>query len=87
VEANLELGFTDDGRDYGITAQILRDLGVTKVRLLTNNPKKIDGLTRYGIEVVERLPLEIPPHQGTIRYLRTKQQKLGHLFSGLKVLT
>jgi 3,4-dihydroxy 2-butanone 4-phosphate synthase/GTP cyclohydrolase II len=84
VEANLELGFKDDGRDYGITAQILRDLGVTKVRLLTNNPKKIDGLTRYGIEVVERLPLEIPPHQGTIRYLRTKQQKLGHLFSELK---
>jgi 3,4-dihydroxy 2-butanone 4-phosphate synthase/GTP cyclohydrolase II len=87
VEANLELGFKDDGRDYGITAQILRDLGVTKVRLLTNNPKKIDGLTRYGIEVVERLPIEIPPHQGTIRYLRTKQQKLGHLFSGLKLLT
>jgi 3,4-dihydroxy 2-butanone 4-phosphate synthase/GTP cyclohydrolase II len=86
VEANLELGFKDDGRDYGITAQILRDLGVAKVRLLTNNPKKIDGLSRYGIEVVERLPLEIPPHQGTIRYLRTKQQKLGHLFSGLKVL-
>ncbi len=83
VEANLELGFKDDGRDYGITAQILRDLGVTKVRLLTNNPKKIDGLTRYGIEVVERLPIEIPPHQGNIRYLRTKQQKLGHLFSGL----
>jgi 3,4-dihydroxy 2-butanone 4-phosphate synthase / GTP cyclohydrolase II len=83
VEANLELGFKDDGRDYGITAQILRDLGVAKVRLLTNNPKKIDGLTRYGIEVVERLPIEIPPHQGTIHYLRTKQQKLGHLFSDL----
>jgi 3,4-dihydroxy 2-butanone 4-phosphate synthase / GTP cyclohydrolase II len=87
VEANLELGFKDDGRDYGITAQILRDLGVQRVRLLTNNPKKIDGLTRYGIEVVERLPIEIPPHQGNIHYLRTKQQKLGHLFSGLKLLT
>ncbi len=86
VEANLELGFKDDGRDYGITAQILRDLGVTKVRLLTNNPKKIDGLARYGIDVVERLPLEIPPHQGNIRYLRTKQQKLGHLFTELKPL-
>ena len=87
VEANLELGFKDDGRDYGIAAQILRDLGVIKVRLLTNNPKKIDGLRRYGIDVIERLPLEIPPHQGTIHYLRTKQQKLGHLFSGLKLLT
>jgi 3,4-dihydroxy 2-butanone 4-phosphate synthase/GTP cyclohydrolase II len=87
VEANLELGFKDDGRDYGISAQILRDLGVTKVRLLTNNPKKIAGLARYGIEVVERRPIEIPPHQGNIHYLRTKQQKLGHLFTGLKLLT
>jgi 3,4-dihydroxy 2-butanone 4-phosphate synthase/GTP cyclohydrolase II len=87
VEANLELGFKDDGRDYGIAAQILRDLGVTKVRLLTNNPKKIDGLRRYGIEVIERLPIEIPPHQGNIHYLRTKQQKLGHLFTELKPLT
>lgn len=84
VEANLELGFKDDGRDYGITAQILRDLGVGRVRLLTNNPKKIAGLARYGIEVVERIPIEIPAHEGTIRYLRTKQQKLGHLFSDLK---
>lgn len=84
VEANLELGFEDDGRDYGLAAQILRDLGVTRVRLLTNNPKKIDGLQRYGVEVVERLPIEIPAHSGTLKYLRTKQQKLGHLFSGLK---
>jgi 3,4-dihydroxy 2-butanone 4-phosphate synthase/GTP cyclohydrolase II len=87
VEANLELGFKDDGRDYGLTAQMLRDLGISRVRLLTNNPKKIDGLVRYGIEVVERVPLEIPPHQGNIRYLRTKQQKLGHLFTGLKPLS
>jgi 3,4-dihydroxy 2-butanone 4-phosphate synthase/GTP cyclohydrolase II len=87
VEANLELGFKDDGRDYGMSAQILRDLGLTKVRLMTNNPKKIDGLARYGIEVVERLPIEVPPHQGNIHYLRTKQQKLGHLFTGLKPLT
>jgi 3,4-dihydroxy 2-butanone 4-phosphate synthase/GTP cyclohydrolase II len=84
VEANLELGFEDDGRDYGITAQMLRDLGVERVRLLTNNPKKIEGLRRYGIEVVERLPIEIPPHMGNLHYLRTKQAKLGHLFSGLK---
>jgi 3,4-dihydroxy 2-butanone 4-phosphate synthase/GTP cyclohydrolase II len=83
VEANLELGFKDDGRDYGIAAQILRDLHITNVRLVTNNPKKIDGLVSYGIEVSERLAIEIPPHQGNIRYLRTKQQKLGHLFSGL----
>ncbi len=87
VEANLELGFKDDGRDYGITAQILRDLGISKVRLLTNNQRKIDGLVRYGIDVVVRVPLEIPPHQGNIHYLRTKQQKLGHLFSDLKLLT
>lgn len=84
VEANLELGFEDDGRDYGLAAQILRDLGVCRVRLLTNNPKKIDGLQRYGIEVVERLPIEIPAHPGTLKYLRTKQQKLGHILSGLK---
>jgi 3,4-dihydroxy 2-butanone 4-phosphate synthase/GTP cyclohydrolase II len=84
VEANIELGFKDDGRDYGIAAQILRDLGVTTVRLLTNNPKKIDGLQRYGIRVVERLAIETPPHHGNIRYLRTKQQKLGHMLTGLK---
>ena len=84
VEANLELGFKDDGRDYGLSAQILRDLGVTKVWLMTNNPKKIEGLVRYGLEVVERHPIEIPPHKGTLHYLRTKQQKLGHLFTELK---
>ena len=87
VEANLELGFKDDGRDYGMSAQILRDLGITRVRLLTNNPKKIEGLARYGIEVVERLAIEVPPHKGNIHYLRTKQQKLGHLFTELKPLT
>jgi len=86
VEANLELGFKDDGRDYGMSAQILRDLGIAKVRLITNNPKKIDGLARYGIEVVERLAIEVPAHQGNIHYLRTKQQKLGHLLTGLKPL-
>lgn len=85
VEANLELGFKDDGRDYGISAQILRDLGVNRIRLLTNNPKKIDGLTRYGIEVVERQAIEIAPHEGTRRYLQAKQQKLGHLLSVGKV--
>jgi 3,4-dihydroxy 2-butanone 4-phosphate synthase / GTP cyclohydrolase II len=81
VEANLELGFKDDSRDYGIAAQILRDLRVHRVRLLTNNPKKITGLAAYGIEVAERLPIEIPPNPGNVRYLRTKQQKLGHLLT------
>lgn len=84
VQANLELGFADDGRDYGVAAQILRDLGVQRVRLMTNNPKKIRGLERYGIEVEARQPLEIPPGQGNLRYLRTKREKLGHLFSGLE---
>jgi len=84
VQANLELGFQDDGRDYGVAAQILRDLGVQRVRLLTNNPKKIRGLERYGIEVEARQPIEIAPHKGNLRYLRTKREKLGHLFSGLE---
>jgi 3,4-dihydroxy 2-butanone 4-phosphate synthase/GTP cyclohydrolase II len=83
VEANLELGFREDLRDYGIGAQILRDLGVQRVRLLTNNPQKIWGLESYGISVVARAPLETPPHAGNIDYLRTKQAKLGHLLSGL----
>jgi 3,4-dihydroxy 2-butanone 4-phosphate synthase/GTP cyclohydrolase II len=84
VEANLELGFKDDLRDYGIGAQILRDLGVQKVRLLTNNPQKIAGLEAYGITVSSRTPLEVEPHAGNIDYLRTKQAKLGHLLSGLQ---
>ncbi|MFP6626470.1 MAG: GTP cyclohydrolase II [Deltaproteobacteria bacterium] len=80
VEANLELGFDDDLRDYGITSQILKDLGATRVRLLTNNPKKVESLERYGIEVVERCPIEAEAHEENIGYLRTKQAKLGHLF-------
>jgi 3,4-dihydroxy 2-butanone 4-phosphate synthase/GTP cyclohydrolase II len=84
VEANLELGFKEDLRDYGIGAQILRDLGVGRVRLLTNNPQKIGGLETYGIRVVTRAPLEVAPHAGNIEYLRTKQAKLGHLLSGLQ---
>ncbi|RMD84132.1 MAG: GTP cyclohydrolase II [Candidatus Dadabacteria bacterium] len=83
VEANLELGFKEDLRDYGITAQILRDLGVARVRLLTNNPQKVAGLGRYGIEVVERVPLQVEPRAENIGYLKTKREKLGHLIDAL----
>ncbi len=86
VEANLELGFKEDLRDYGIGAQILRDLGVGEVHLLTNNPHKIDSLRRYGVRVT-RVPLEVEPHSGNIEYLRTKKEKLGHLLSELKLIT
>jgi len=84
VEANLELGFKEDLRDYGIGAQILRDLGVGRVSLLTNNPRKIAGLANSGVKVVERVPLEISPRDPHIRYLRTKQRKLGHMLSNLE---
>jgi len=79
VEANEKLGFKADLRDYGIGAQILHDLGVGKMRLITNNPKKIVGLTGHGLEIVERVPLEIHPNDHNERYLRVKRDKLGHL--------
>ncbi|WP_297057631.1 bifunctional 3,4-dihydroxy-2-butanone-4-phosphate synthase/GTP cyclohydrolase II [Thermosulfurimonas sp.] len=79
VEANEVLGFKADLRDYGIGAQILRDLGVRKMRLMTNNPKKIVGLEGYGLKVVERVPIEIRPHEENYRYLKCKRDKLGHL--------
>ncbi len=79
VEANEELGFKPDLRDYGIGAQILSDLGIKKIRLLTNNPKKIVGLKGYDLEIVERLPLEICPNEVNAHYLETKRDKLGHL--------
>lgn len=80
VEANLKLGFKMDERDYGIGAQILLDLGVRKARLITNNPAKRVGLEAYGIEIVERVPVRIVPTPWNIRYLRTKQKKMGHIF-------
>jgi 3,4-dihydroxy 2-butanone 4-phosphate synthase/GTP cyclohydrolase II len=81
VEANEALGFKPDMRDYGIGAQILVDLGLHKIRLMTNNPRKIIGLEGYGIEVVERVPIEIKPSKENIEYLKVKAKKMGHLLS------
>ena len=82
VEANEKLGFAPDLRDYGIGAQILADLGISAIRLMTNNPRKIVGLEGYGLEVVERVPLEMEPKKENARYLSTKKEKLGHLLEG-----
>jgi 3,4-dihydroxy 2-butanone 4-phosphate synthase/GTP cyclohydrolase II len=79
VEANLELGFAPDLRDYGIGAQILVDLGLSSMRLMTNNPKKIVALEGYGLRVTGRVQLEMPPRDDNVCYLRTKREKLGHL--------
>jgi 3,4-dihydroxy 2-butanone 4-phosphate synthase/GTP cyclohydrolase II len=79
VEANEALGFKADLRDYGTGAQILKDLGLKKIRLLTNNPKKVIGLKGYDLEIVERIPLEIPPNSNNEKYLKTKRDRLGHL--------
>lgn len=83
VEANKELGLPADKRDYGVGAQILLSLGVRKIRLLTNNPKKLVALHGYGVSVVERVPIEVPPTEESQRYLRTKRDKLGHLLEDL----
>uniref|UniRef100_A0A7C4U8C1 Riboflavin biosynthesis protein RibBA n=1 Tax=candidate division WOR-3 bacterium TaxID=2052148 RepID=A0A7C4U8C1_UNCW3 len=81
VEANIKLGFKPDLRDYGIGAQILKDLGLSTIRLLTNNPRKIVGIEGYGLKVVERIPIEVSPNEINIGYLRVKREKLGHLLS------
>lgn len=79
VEANRKLGFKPDQRDYGIGAQILVNLGINKLRLITNNPRKFIGLAGYGLEIVERVPIEIPPNKQNIKYLKTKKEKMGHI--------
>ncbi|HMK57247.1 MAG TPA: bifunctional 3,4-dihydroxy-2-butanone-4-phosphate synthase/GTP cyclohydrolase II, partial [Dissulfurispiraceae bacterium] len=83
VEANLQLGFKADLRDYGIGAQILVDLGIRKMKLITNNPKKIVGLEGYGLKVVERVSIETKPTEANILYLKTKKKKLGHLLENV----
>jgi len=85
VEANLALGFKADMRDYGIGAQILVNLGVKKIRLMTNNPKKLVGLQGYGINIVERVPIEIAASHTNVRYLKTKRDKLGHLMENIEM--
>lgn len=81
VEANVKLGFAPDLRDYGIGAQILKDIGVRRIRLMTNNPRKIKGLDGYGLEVVERVPIQMEENEDNTRYLHTKKAKLGHMLS------
>ena len=84
VQANEELGFKPDLRDYGIGAQILRKLGLKKIRIMTNNPRKIVGLEGYGLQLVERVPIEVEAKEDNLKYLRTKQKKLGHMFQNIK---
>jgi 3,4-dihydroxy 2-butanone 4-phosphate synthase/GTP cyclohydrolase II len=79
VEANEALGFPADIRDYGVGAQVLTDLGVRRMRLMTNNPSKYVGLQGYGLEIVERVPIEIPANENNLYYLQTKREKMGHL--------
>ena len=79
VEANVHLGHEVDNRDYGIGAQILKDLGITQMRLLTNNPLKFAALEGYGLKIVERVHIEVPPNEDNVKYLTTKKEKLGHM--------
>ncbi|HEY4744630.1 MAG TPA: GTP cyclohydrolase II, partial [Desulfuromonadaceae bacterium] len=83
AEANVKLGFKPDLRDYGIGAQILLALGIKKIRLLTNNPKKLIGLQGYGIDITERAPIQVKATKSNLGYLRTKREKLGHLLENI----
>jgi 3,4-dihydroxy 2-butanone 4-phosphate synthase/GTP cyclohydrolase II len=83
VEANTKLGLVVDTREYGIGAQILKDLGISKMRLLSNNPKKFTALAGYGLEIVERVPIVIASKEENRQYLRTKREKLGHILEGV----
>ncbi|HRX17400.1 MAG TPA: bifunctional 3,4-dihydroxy-2-butanone-4-phosphate synthase/GTP cyclohydrolase II, partial [Spirochaetota bacterium] len=85
VEANIKLGFPSDLRDYGIGAQIIADLGVSTIRLMSNNPKKIIGLEGYGLKVVERVPIEIEPIDENIDYMKTKKDKMEHILNSEKL--
>ncbi len=82
VDANLQLGLPADSREYGIGAQILADLGITTMKLMTNNPAKLGGLEGFGLEIVERVPLQIEPNPHNEHYLRTKRERMGHLLDG-----
>jgi 3,4-dihydroxy 2-butanone 4-phosphate synthase/GTP cyclohydrolase II len=83
VDANLELGLPVDSREYGIGAQILNDLGITTMRLMTNNPSKFGGLEGFGLEITGRVPLESEPNPENIEYLRTKRERMGHILGDL----
>ena len=83
VDANVALGFPPDLRDYGTGAQILMDLGLRRIRLLTNNPKKVIGLGGYGLEIVDRVPLVIEPNEYNERYMRTKELRMGHVLHSI----
>src|SRR3989338_1661496 len=87
VQANLKLGLKADARDYTIGAQILADLGLSTIRLLTNNPRKIEGLEKYGLEIVERTPILTRPNKTNKRYLQTKKEKLGHYLEGKGIVS